>query len=50
MLNRLILIYLWLKYYRHRRDQRAPPDCRFVDFQSLTVDDVVAAIRALPDQ
>ena len=28
----------------------APPDCRFVDFQSLTIDDVVAAIRVLPDK
>ena len=28
----------------------APPDCRLSDFQRLTIDDVTAAVRALPDK
>jgi len=28
----------------------APPDCKFIDFQPLTVEDVVSAIKSLPDK
>jgi len=28
----------------------APPDCKFVEFQPLTVEDVVSAIKSLPDK
>ena len=28
----------------------APPDCKFVDFQPVTVEDVVSAIESLPDK